>query len=274
MLSSAFTSSGEVAVRSTGWLWWIAALAQAGWAVVPAVVGSTVRSSRVSAARADMEAQRRRREQERLQLAREVHDVVGHSLSVISLQAGVALHVLDRRPEQAQPALEAIRRTSAEALEELRLTLALTRADPEDTPRAPVAGLARLPALVEQVRQAGLPVDIASAGAPRPLPAEVDQAAFRVVQESLTNTLRHAGAAAAAVRVHHEPGQVRVVVHDDGAGSAPTGRAGHGLLGLRERAEALGSRFDAGPGARGGWRVEAVLPAPETPGGREGRPPR
>ena len=279
-LAGALAAGGGVAGPPTGWLWWVVTCAQGAWVGVPAVVGSSMRSSRLSAVRAEQEAQRRRREQERLQLAREVHDVVGHSLSVISLQAGVALHVLGRQPEQAQPALEAIRRTSAEALDELRSTLSLTRADADEAPRVPVAGLSRLPALVEQVRQCALPVQVACAGVPRPLPAEVDQTAFRVVQESLTNVLRHAGAAAAVVRVTYEPEQVRVAVDDDGAGPLDNcaegglGPRGHGLVGLQERAAALGGRFSAGPAAGGGWHVEAVLPAPEGDLGREREPAR
>lgn len=232
----------------------VVAVGQAGWIVLPAVAGGAVRRSRTAAARAEEEAQRRQVEQERLRLAREVHDLVGHSLSVIALQAGVALHV--RQPEQAQFALEAIRRTSAEALEELRATLAIIGHD--EARRSPVGGLARLDALVAEVRRCGLSVRVERDGVERHLPAEVDHAAFRVVQESLTNVLRHAGPAEVTVQLLHEPQHLRVVVVDDGAGGAAA--PGQGLAGLRERVAALGGHLEAGPTAGRGWRVEAVLP--------------
>lgn len=253
--------------RSEGPVSVVVALGQAGWVVLPAVIGGAVGRLRVEAARADREAQQRRVEQERLQLAREVHDVVGHSLSVISLQAGVALHVLDGRPEQAQPALEAIRRVSAEALAELRATLELTRLGNDEAWRTPPAGLGRLDGLVAEVRRCGLPVDVARVGSARDLPAEVDLAALRVVQESLTNVLRHAGRAEATVRIHYEPEHLRVLVTDDGDGpSAGHGaRSGQGLVGLRERVQGLGGCFEAGPDVTRGWRVQAVLPTGEHP---------
>jgi signal transduction histidine kinase len=189
---------------------------------VPALVGVLARSGRAAAARAKEEATRRGVEQERLRMAREVHDVVGHSLSVISLRAAVALHVLDRRPEQAQLALEAIRRVSVDALDELRATLALTRSDQPDaralnaTAEAaaegrspvgvepPLTGLGRLPSLLREVRMCGLPVQLVTDGDPgrlTRLPVEVDLAAFRIVQESLTNVLRHAPRTGTQVQV-------------------------------------------------------------------------
>ncbi len=237
------------------------AIAQAGWVIIPAVIGGLVRETRAARARAGEEAAGRRVEQERLRMEREVHDVVGHGLSVISLQAGVALHVLARRPEHARSALEAIQATSREALNELRVTLA----------PSPVAGagsypmgLARLAEIVQQVRLAGLSVEIDTGGVVRALPAEVDQVALRVLQESLTNVLRHAGPATACVQLNYEPERLTVSVGDDGqAGpSADTAPAGRGLAGLRQRTLELGGSFAAGTESDGGWRVCATLPTP------------
>jgi signal transduction histidine kinase len=261
---------------------WLALLGPFGWVIVPAVVGLLVRSSRLSSARADTETARLRAEQARLQVAREVHDVIGHGLSVISLQAGVALHVLERRPEQAQVALEAIRRTSIDALAELRETLAVT-SDPDGAAWEPLTGLARLAGLAADVRLCGLPLDVQTSGIARPLAAEVDLAAFRVAREGLTNVLRHAGPAQARVTIGYLPGQVVVEVADtplqppDGAGGpGGTGETlpgntgwgtGRGLSGLRARVTELGGTLSAGPPgapaagpAARGWVVRAVLP--------------
>ncbi|MGF7238078.1 MAG: sensor histidine kinase [Frankia sp.] len=251
---------------------WAGSLGHFGWVLVPAVVGLLVRNTRLAGARADAEAERRRAEHARLQVAREVHDVVGHGLSVISLQAGVALHVLDRRPEQAQVALEAIRRTSIEALAELRETLALTGKAPRD----PLTGLGRVSGLVSDVRLCGLPVEVVTVGRERPLPAEVDLAAFRVVREALTNVLRHAGPASARVSLSYEPEALVIEVANtpprpapeapgpSGAYAATTspggGLAGRGLAGLRVRVGDLGGSMYAGPAAGGGWTVRATIP--------------
>jgi len=234
------------------------ALAEAGWVLLPALIGGLVRRVRAATARADEEAAGRRVEQERLRVAREVHDVVGHGLSVISLQAGVALHVLARRPEQARPALAAIRATSIEALDQLRATL--TGESPEH--RQP-SGLARLATIVEQVRLSGLPVELYTVGIAGALAPEVDVAALRVVQESLTNVLRHAGPATARVQLSYRPLALEVTVSDDGIRSparAALAGSGQGLSGLRRRTEELGGSLDAGPASAGGWRVRAILP--------------
>jgi len=240
------------------------AVAQAGWVIVPAVIGGLLRETRSARARAAEQAAGRRVEQERLRMEREVHDVVGHGLSVISLQAGVALHVLSRRPEHARSALEAIRATSREALEELRATLATSLVDGART--YPI-GLARVAEIVQQVRAAGLTVEIDTGGVARTVPSEVDQVALRVVQESLTNVLRHAGPATAHVQVNYEPERLTVSVGDDGkaASHGQMPPAGRGLTGLRQRTVELGGSFAAGPDSGGGWRVCAVLPAPSNP---------
>lgn len=246
------------------------AVAQAGWVIVPAVIGALLRETRSARARAAEEAAGRRVEQERLRMEREVHDVVGHGLSVISLQAGVALHVLSRRPEHARSALEAIQATSREALEELRATLT---SGPIDGAGSYPMGLARLAEILQQVRAVGLSVDLDTSGVARTLPPEVDQVALRVVQESLTNVLRHAGPATAHVQVSYEPERLTVFVDDDGTAAShghttPTGR---GLTGLRQRTVDLGGSFAAGPDPDGGWRVCAVLPTPTTPAAPTGR---
>ena len=217
------------------------------WVIVPWAVGAVLRQYRASRVH-DREAEDRRRAYEqRLQIAREVHDVVGHGLAVINMQAGVALHVLDRRPEQAKLALEAIRQASKESLDELRSTLAVFR-QPDGEARQPRPGLGQLEGLVT--------------GGKAALPGAVDQAAYRIVQESLTNVVRHAGATSATVRVACEPGQVVVEVTDDGRARGGPGRrsGGHGIAGMRERAAALGGELEAGPRPEGGFHVRARLP--------------
>ncbi len=240
-----------------------------GVLVAPWAIGTAVRLHRESGARAREDETRRRAYEERLRVVQEVHDVVGHGLSAINLQSGVALHVLDQRPEHARPALEAIRQTSKDALDELRATLAVFRTD-ETSDRSPTSGLDQLPALAERMRQAGLPVSIDVAGQPRERPATVDLAAYRIVQESLTNVLRHAAATTAEVQVQHHPDAVEVTVTDDGRGgeSPITESQGdgsqttepQGIVGMRQRATAVGGTLHAGPRPEGGFRVRARLP--------------
>jgi signal transduction histidine kinase len=200
---------------------------------------------------------------ERLRIARELHDVVSFSFATISVQAGVAAHVADQRPEQVVEALRAIKAISDEACRELRRILGLLRTPGSTEP--PSHGLARLGALAATTTSAGLPTRVVVSGTPdRPSPA-VAAAAYRIVQEALTNALRHAGPAAASVFVSCEPDQLIIEVADDGCGLAEHPRAslpgsGHGIAGMRERAEALGGALEAGPGAEGGFRVCASLP--------------
>ncbi|MEU6202477.1 sensor histidine kinase [Micromonospora musae] len=235
------------------------------WVVVPFAVGSTVRLSREAAARGRAEEARRLADGERLRVAQEVHDVVGHGLAAIHLQAEIALHLLEKRPEQAQTALAAISGTSKEALDELRVTLAVVRRGGDAAERAPAPGLGQVPALRDRLAGAGLPVTVRIEGEPSVLPVALDLAAYRVVQESLTNVLRHAGPATAAVRIRYAPTEVEVEVTDTGRGVAEAGRvpAGSGLAGMRERVTALGGSFAAGPAADGGFRVQARLPLEE-----------
>ncbi|MET8552649.1 sensor histidine kinase [Micromonospora zamorensis] len=253
---------------------WAGVLPASAWVVVPFAVGVVVRVNRETAARSRAEAARDRAEQarrqadeERLRIAQEVHDVVGHGLAAISMQAEIALHLLPKRPEQAETALTAISRTSREALDELRVTLGAVRQGAE---RGPVPGLARLPALRDRLAGAGLAVDLRVTGDVRDLPAAVDLSAYRVVQEALTNVLRHAGVADAEVRVDYRADEVTVEVTDEGTGVRRDGtdpvddESGHGLAGMRERVAALGGRLSAGPRAGGGFRVYARLPVGPT----------
>jgi signal transduction histidine kinase len=228
--------------------------------LVPLWLGWAVRVRRERAA----EEVRRRVEEERLRLARELHDVVAHSIAVINFQAGVAVHVLDRRPEQARAALLAIKQASGEALQELRATLGVLRQLGEQGgSRAPLPGLAQLDALVARAAQAGRRVEVRVQGEQVELPLAVDLAAYRIVQEALTNVARHAGPAAAVVRLTFGAGEVLVEVTDDGRGLAAADTPGggrHGIAGMRERAVALGGELEAGPGPAGGFQVRARLP--------------
>jgi signal transduction histidine kinase len=235
----------------------------AGWLGLPWAVGTVVRLGREQAARDREEEARRRAYEERLRVVRDVHDVVGHGLAVINMQAGIALHVLGKRPDQAELALEAIKSTSKDALEELRSTLAVfRRPDEADAPRRPAPGLDQLPSLTADMADSGLPVDLLVTGERARLPGAVDLAAYRIVQESLTNVLRHAGPAAATVRVSYEPDALDLEISDDGRGAAaPDGHGGHGIVGMRERAAAVGGSLEAGPREGGGFRVHARLPS-------------
>ncbi|RLP85231.1 sensor histidine kinase [Micromonospora sp. BL4] len=251
---------------------WAGVLPASAWVVVPFAVGTVVRvnreataRSRAEEARSRVEQARRQADEERLRIAQEVHDVVGHGLAAISMQAEIALHLLPKRPEQAETALTAISRTSREALDELRVTLGAVRRGAE---RGPVPGLARLPALRDRLAGTGLAVELRVVGEPRELPAAVDLAAYRVVQEALTNVLRHAGVASAEVTVDYRADELTVEVTDRGTGvrgagpdPADDGTGGHGLAGMRERIDALGGRLAVGQRTDGGgFRVYARLP--------------
>jgi signal transduction histidine kinase len=204
--------------------------------------------------------------EERLRLARELHDVVAHSISVIAVQSGVGAHVANTQPEEAAKALATIEATSRAALTELRRLLGVLRQEGEpEGSLAPVPGLADLDALLAEVAKAGLGVRLRVEGTPSPLPAGVDLSAYRIVQEALTNVVKHAGPARAQVVVGYGDHEVTVEVVDDGRGvAAPTGdgraRVGHGLIGMRERVAAFGGDLEVGPGPDGGFRVAARLP--------------
>ncbi|MEV5874623.1 sensor histidine kinase [Streptomyces sp. NPDC052101] len=219
-----------------------------------------VRREQWARERADRaQAARRRADEERLRIARELHDVLAHSISVINVQAGMGLALLDSDPEQARAALTTIKAASKEALGEVRQVLDTLRTSGA-APRAPAPGLDRLPELVEQAAAAGLTVRIE--GAPPRLPPGADLAAFRIVQEALTNVVRHSGSRHARVTFAQDGDALRLRIDDDGpATGADAGGSGNGLAGMRERAAALGGTIEAGPRPDGGFRVLAVLPS-------------
>jgi len=237
-------------------------LAVGVWFVILLAAAEIVRVRRERMAdrlRAHAETERRRAGEERLRIAQELHDVVAHHISLINVQAGVALHLVDTKPEQTATALAAIKDASKEALVELRSLVGILRDSGEEAPRAPVPGLARLDELVARTQQAGLDVRARVQGERRPLPAHVDAAAYRIVQESLTNVVRHAKASRATVRVGYGDSAITLQVDDDGTGGRTPAPEGNGITGMRERAAALGGTFSAGP-TSGGFRVSARLP--------------
>lgn len=230
------------------------------WVVVPYAVGIAVRLNRQSAAQERERAVAEQIYDERIRLAQDVHDVVGHNLAAIKMQADIALHVIDRKPDQARTALAAIADSSGDALDELRSTLAMI-INPSES-RTPTPGLARLPDLRTRMAAAGLEVLVEIDGTARPLPPAIDVAGYRVVQESLTNVLRHSTARVATVRVGYSDDEVSLVVSNPSTGRrmpAVDGR-GLGLPGLQRRVTALGGRFTAGPTTDRRFRVAAVLP--------------
>ncbi|WP_151483987.1 sensor histidine kinase [Streptomyces albicerus] len=246
------------------------------WTGMAAAAGDAVRSRRAfvhaireraeRAERTREEEARRRVAEERLRIARDLHDVVAHHIALVNVQAGVAAHVMDKRPDQAKEALAHVREASRSALNELRATVGLLRqsGDPE-APTEPAPGLHRLDELVGTFHSAGLPVEVARTDQGTTLPAAVDLAAYRIIQEALTNVQKHAGPEAKAeVSVVRVGPNVEITVLDNGPGDDAAARleenSGHGLLGMRERVTALGGTCTAGPRYGGGFRVHAILP--------------
>lgn len=255
-------------------------------ALLAASEGIRLRRQRAAAIERSREDDARRRaSEERLRIARDVHDVVAHSISVINVQANTALHLMDRQPDRARLALSNINEVSKQALAELRSVLGVLRDVAEDVPRAPSPTLAGLDGLLARAAGAGLAVRVDRAGEPVPLPAGVELAAYRIIQEALTNAARHSGGSTANVHIafdgrqpeghgpekhgpdQHGPDQHRLVVQvdDDGAARAPlrASQAGNGIIGMRERVQALGGELQAGPRPGGGFRVRASLPFDE-----------
>jgi len=226
------------------------------------LLGEAVRNRRAWAeevrARTERDAARRV-EEERLRIAHELHDVMAHTIAALNVQAAVAADVIDDAPDQARASLDAIREGSREAMAELRAAVGLLRGGGEDSSRAPAPRLDELEGLAQMVRGAGVKLNVEVAGAVRGLPGAVDLTAYRIVQESLTNVVRHARASTANVVVRYEADAVTLRVEDDGRGGAAAA-AGHGIAGMRERAAALGGTLQAGPAPRGGFRVLARLP--------------
>jgi signal transduction histidine kinase len=199
-------------------------------------------------------------EQEHSRIALEMHDIVAHHVSVIVAQAAVARRVLDSRPDAAGPAFASIEVVARDALQGMRRLVGLLRTEPNSTDRAPQPGLDRLPALIDQVRQAGLPVELRIEGEPRPLPAALELNAYRIVQEALTNSLKHAGPTTATIVLTYDAGSLHVEVRDGGrGGSVPA--AGYGLLGMQQRVTMLDGELQAGSAQGQGFQVSARLPA-------------
>jgi signal transduction histidine kinase len=255
---------------SVTWRW-----AVATWAVLSVVwvVGIVIRIYRGSIERAERRAalfaadrEARAREavnEERARLARELHDSVGHALNVVVLHAGAAQRIIEKKPELAVEALESIETAGRQALGDIERMLGILRAPDEAAQIDVTPGMGQLETLCAQVREAGLPVDVTVEGEARPLPSSLDLTGYRIVQEALTNALKHAGKAHAQVRVAYEPAALAIEVLDDGKGVSPSAAAaggGRGLLGMRERVATFRGELEAGPRTGGGFGVRARLP--------------
>jgi signal transduction histidine kinase len=252
-------SAASRLIDDGGWselVFWTAGLSAA--LAAGAGTGFALAARQRSEAAARQEIARRAVSEERLAMAQDVHDGVGHSLAVIAMQAGVAAHVLDRDPARARELLATVVATSREALDGLRADLERLRTPASSAARQPGQGLADLPVLLDRMRDGGLRLDVTLPPGDA-VPADVGAAAYRIVQESLTNVLRHAGTGAASVRVELD-GALHVEVADRGTGT-PVGDGGSGIAGMRRRAESVGGRLDAGPRDGGGFLVTAELPA-------------
>jgi len=227
------------------------------WVIGRAIRHRRLREEKLEREKADAEAAIA---EERTRIARELHDVVAHAISVIVLQARGGRKLLDAEPEEARQALDAIERTASQALGEMRRLLGLLRESDEELALAPQPTLARLDDLVQGVRDAGLPVELAIEGEPTELPPGVDLSAYRIVQEALTNALKHAGPAKAHVAVRYGAGELDLEISDDGAGGDNGDSGGQGLAGIRERAAVFGGDVQAGERPEGGYVVRARLP--------------
>jgi signal transduction histidine kinase len=213
------------------------------------------------------ESIRRAAADEQARIARELHDIITHNVSVMTVQAAAAGDVFETQPGRVREALDSIESTGREALTELRRLLGSVRPEDGDTERAPQPGLARLDALLDQVRAAGLQVELAVEGKPRELPIGLDLSAYRIVQEALTNILKHAQASKASVRIRYEPDAVELEVVDDGRGPVQDEtQSGQGIIGMRERAALVGGALRVGRAPGGGFAVDARIPLPEPPG--------
>ncbi|MVO84981.1 sensor histidine kinase [Streptomyces sp. p1417] len=240
------------------------------WPLVPLLLGEVVRgrrellreyADRVARAEAEREWEARRKvQQERVRIARELHDVVAHTVSAMTVQAGLALDALDKRPEVARAAMRQVRASGKEAVRELRATVAVLREGQGEEGKEPAPRLDQLGELAERVRGTGVEVSLHRDTGGRELPQLVELAAYRIVQEALTNVIKHARAPHAAVSVAVTGGALVVEVTDDGPPGDVAVTGGYGLIGMRERAASVGGSFEAGPVPGEGWRVRAVLP--------------
>lgn len=260
----------EAAPTSTG-IWGLA-----GWLLVYATVAELAHIRQQRLIRTREEEARRRAAEERLRIAHELHDVLGHNISLISVQAGVALHLIDQQPEQARFALSVIKDASKDALRELRSVLdVLRQVNEEPPPRSPSPSLASLSELVSRASEAGLQVHTEVSGELKGLPTSLDLAAFRIIQEALTNVMRHSGHTTSSVYVNCNEQELTLQIDNEVSkgkeGECDTNGSGQGILGMQERASALGGIVEAGPRPDGGFRVYARLPLSgrslTTPGG-------
>jgi signal transduction histidine kinase len=248
-----FRKSGEVVFD---WLWFS----------VAAAVGLVVRSRTLHAERSESRAASLEVEratvlrEERARIARELHDVIAHSVSVIVVQAGAAEPLVDENPARARQALQSIRTTASDALGDMRRLLGILRTTDDELALSPQPSVVQLEPLLAQVRAAGLDVDLLVEGEPRPLPAGVDLAAFRIVQEALTNTRKHGHASRAEVALRYTSSALEIVIVDDGTATGEPSGGGHGLVGMRERVALYGGTLDVGTADLGGFVVRAVLP--------------
>lgn len=237
------------------------------WLVGLAMRSRVAETNQLAERAADLERRRDEEAQaavaaERRRIARDLHDVIAHTVSVMVVQAGAAAEVLKRDPAQAEKALRNVQDTGRAALTEMSTLLGVLRENGEEVGLAPQPGLKDLDSLLEQTRTAGLPVRLVVTGEPRELPAGVELSLYRVVQEALTNTRKHAGEASATVEIAYGTGDVRLAVTDDGTATTNGYGGQQGILGMRERVAIYGGELDAGPGAAGGYAVRARIPVP------------
>jgi signal transduction histidine kinase len=251
-----------------------------GASILGVTLGESVRSRRVIAAEAERRAElaertreeeaRARVDAERLRIAREVHDTVAHAIAIINVQSGVTAHVLDKRPERAREALRAIEQTSSRALREMRTILGVLRDDGRDDVdgRGPHPGLAQIDELTAKARDAGLDIKLEETAPATPLPSAVDSVAYRILQESITNVIRHVGPTRVTVAVNPGVDALEIRVTNEGrrvpADTTAAAEPGHGIMGMRERCQLLGGELDAGPTPGGGFEVTARLPLAPT----------
>jgi signal transduction histidine kinase len=241
-------------------------------AIIAWLIGNSIRQAQAQAELVRAQAAAQAAMAERLRIARELHDIVAHSIGIIAIQAGAGRRVFDARPAQARDALAAIEVTSRETLSGLRrMVTGLRRAEPEPGPgqapqgTAPAPGLADIGRLAAMTLDAGVRVEVDWRGSREPLPADIDLSAFRIIQEAVTNVVRHAGTGECLVSIDHQDGELSLEVTDGGRGGGVTGTGtGYGITGMRERAALLGGDFSAGPRPGGGFRVTARLPVPAT----------
>ncbi len=265
VMGGAIAVAGHNTGSSAGDFLWPLVVFSIAWAVGFALSHKfqEVDEAKERAARAEREREERAQlavAEERTRIARELHDIVGHSVSVMTVQASAVRRLLLPEQEREREALEIVEQTGREALAEMRRLVGVLRRPEEAPALAPQPSLEHLDKLVEQVREGGLPVELRVEGTVIPLSPGVDLTGYRLVQEGLTNAVKHAGAAGAEVLVRYSDGEVEIVVSDDGDGSGDGEKGGHGLVGMRERVAVYGGELEAGPRPEGGYALRARLP--------------